>query len=45
MKPAPIVVLSARPDARQVARDLGAAAFLPKPFSLDQLSQVVRRVA
>jgi DNA-binding NarL/FixJ family response regulator len=45
MKPAPIVVLSARPDARQVARDLGAAAFLPKPFSLDELSQVVRRVA
>ena len=44
-KRAPIVVLSARPDARQVARDLGAAAFLPKPFSLDELSQVVRRVA
>jgi DNA-binding NarL/FixJ family response regulator len=45
VKPAPIVVLSARPDARQVARALGAAAFLPKPFSLDRLSQVVRRVA
>ena len=44
MKRAPIVVVSARPDARQVARDLGAAAFLPKPFSLDQLSQVIRRV-
>ena len=45
MKPAPIVVVSARPDARQVARDLGAAAFLPKPFSVDELSQVVRSVA
>lgn len=45
MKRAPIVVLSARPDARQVARDLGAAAFLPKPFSLNELSEVVRRVA
>jgi DNA-binding NarL/FixJ family response regulator len=45
MKRAPIVVVSARPDARQVAGDLGAAAFLPKPFSLDQLSEVVRHVA
>ena len=44
VKRAPIVVVSARPDARQVARDLGAAAFLPKPFSLDQLSEVIRRV-
>jgi len=33
-----VVTFSAR------ARDLGAAAFLPKPFSLDQLSQVIRRV-
>ena len=45
MKRAPIVVVSARSDGREVARDLGAAAFLPKPFSLDQLSQVVQRVA
>jgi len=45
LKRAPIVVVSARPDGRQVARDIGAAAFLAKPFSLDQLSQAVRRVA
>ena len=44
-KRAPIVIVSARPDGRQVAQDLGAAAFIPKPFSLDELSQVVRRVA
>ena len=45
MKRAPIVVVSARPDARRAAQDLGAAAFLRKPFSLDELSRVVRRVA
>lgn len=44
-KRAPIVVVSARSDGRQVAGDPGAAAFLPKPLSLDQLSQVVQRVA
>lgn len=39
---APIVVVSAHNDGRQIARDLGAAAFLPKPFSLEELSRVVR---
>jgi len=42
---APIVVVSARNEGRQVATDLGAAAFLPKPFSLEELSLAVRRVA
>jgi len=42
---APIVVVSARIEGRQVAKDLGAAAFLPKPFSLEELSRVVRRAA
>jgi len=42
---APIVVVSARMEGRQVAKDLDAAAFLPKPFSLEELSRVVRRAA
>jgi CheY-like chemotaxis protein len=42
---APIIVVSARNEGRQVAKDLGAAAFLPKPFSLEELSQAVRHAA
>ncbi len=34
---APIVVVSAKRDGEQVARDIGARAFLPKPLDLDQL--------
>ncbi len=41
---APLVVVSAATDARRIAADLGAAAFLPKPFSIEQLTQVVRQV-
>jgi CheY-like chemotaxis protein len=41
---APLVVVSGATDARRVAADLGAAAFLPKPFSIEQLSQAIRRV-
>lgn len=41
----PIVVVSASGEGRQVAARLGAAAFLPKPFSLAELSQAVRRAA
>jgi DNA-binding response OmpR family regulator len=40
----PIVVVSAVQDARRIARDLGAAAFIPKPFSVDELAEVVQRV-
>ena len=42
---APIIVVSARYEGRQVAKDLDAAAFLRKPFSLEELSQAVRRAA
>ena len=42
---APIVVLSAVRDARKIARDIGAAAFLPKPFVLNELTQAVRGAA
>jgi DNA-binding NarL/FixJ family response regulator len=41
---APIVVLSAKKDGRQIAKDLGAAAFLAKPFSISELSETVLRV-
>ena len=41
---APLVVVSGVNDARRVAADLGAAAFLPKPFSIEQLTQAVRQV-
>ena len=33
----PIIVMSGRPDVKRVARDLGAAASLAKPFELKAL--------
>src|SRR5258705_3547215 len=42
---APISVLSEVRAARKIARDMGAAAFLPKPFALDELAQAVRVAA
>ena len=42
---APIVVVSALRNARQIAKDLGAAAFVPKPFSVSELSEAVLRLA
>jgi DNA-binding NarL/FixJ family response regulator len=42
---APIIVLSAFDEDRQIARELGAAAWLSKPLSLEQLSEAVHRVA
>jgi two-component system KDP operon response regulator KdpE len=43
-KDAPIVVVSGASNGRQIARDLGAAAFVPKPFSLSELSAAVLNV-
>jgi CheY-like chemotaxis protein len=40
----PIVVMSAARDASDVATDLGAQGFLPKPFELDAVLSVVERV-
>ncbi len=40
-KGAPIVIVSGRKNARKIAQDLGAAAFVPKPFSLSELSAAV----
>ncbi|TMC74483.1 MAG: response regulator transcription factor [Chloroflexi bacterium] len=37
----PIVVISARPDIRTVARDLHARAAFPKPFDVDALVAAV----
>jgi DNA-binding NarL/FixJ family response regulator len=37
-------VLQTPADALEVAAMLGAAATLPKPFSLDELLDVVRKV-
>jgi CheY-like chemotaxis protein len=42
---APIVVLSANSNGRQIAGVLGAAAYVAKPFSLEELSQAVRGIA
>jgi DNA-binding response OmpR family regulator len=42
---APIVVVSAAQGGRTIARDIGAAAFLPKPFAIDDLTQAVRGAA
>jgi CheY-like chemotaxis protein len=41
---APIVVISGNTAAREKARVLGAAACLVKPFELDELLSVVRRL-
>jgi CheY-like chemotaxis protein len=42
---APIVVVSARNDGQRIAKELGAAAFVAKPFSIQALSETVRRVS
>jgi CheY-like chemotaxis protein len=42
---AAIVVVSAISNADRVAQSLGAAAFVPKPFSILDLSETVTRVA
>jgi FixJ family two-component response regulator len=40
---APIVVITAAPDARERAREIQAADFLSKPFDFDDLVRVVQR--
>jgi DNA-binding response OmpR family regulator len=37
----PIVMISAHPDAERSTRDVGADAFVAKPFSIDHLLQTV----
>lgn len=39
---APIIIVSGAPDAPQASRQLGARAWLPKPFELDRLLELVR---
>lgn len=39
----PVIVVSAQPGGEDVARRLGARAFLRKPFDLDRLLQVLER--
>lgn len=39
---APIVLMSAAPDGWQHCRQLGASAWLPKPFDLDRLLDCIR---
>lgn len=41
----PIVVLSAAPVREEIARRIGAAASIPKPFPLDDLRDVIWRFA
>lgn len=43
--PAPIVVFTALEDPEQWVQDIQAAAFLPKPFELYHLLQVVHQYA
>ena len=42
---APIVVVSALNDGQRIAKELGAAACFAKPFSIQALSETVRRVS
>lgn len=41
----PVVVVSARHDARSIARRMKAAACLPKPIDFEELTATVRRHA
>jgi CheY-like chemotaxis protein len=41
LSPPPVVVITARPDAEQKARQLGAVAVVAKPFSLNELVRVL----
>lgn len=43
--PVPVAVMSAARDAGAVSDELGAQAFLPKPFELDDVLLVVDRLA
>jgi CheY-like chemotaxis protein len=43
--PVPVVIMSAARDAGTVADELGAQAFLPKPFELDDILTVIDRLA
>jgi CheY-like chemotaxis protein len=40
----PVVVMSADHRQGRIVLELGAAAFLPKPFSLDDLREVLRQL-
>lgn len=42
---APIVVVSGAEGTERIATDLRAVAFLAKPFSIDELTRVVRTAA
>jgi CheY-like chemotaxis protein len=40
----PIVLMSASPEGADIGRQIGANAFLRKPFNLDQVAAVVERL-
>ena len=42
---APIVVITARGDGEAIAQEIGAEAFVNKPFELEELVAAVRRSA
>ncbi|MEJ7653333.1 MAG: response regulator [Chloroflexia bacterium] len=39
----PVVVMTAAPDAKQRAFEVGAEGYIAKPFDIDQLIELVRR--
>ncbi len=41
----PVLLLSAAQDGEEEARSLGASAFLPKPFDIDELVRTCRGLA
>jgi DNA-binding response OmpR family regulator len=41
----PLIVVSAAEDARSIAREIGSTAFLKKPFAMDDLLDLVVRIA
>jgi CheY-like chemotaxis protein len=43
--PVPVAVMSAARDAGAISDELGANAFLPKPFELDDILLIVDRLA
>ena len=42
---APIVVITARGDGERIAKEIGAEAFVTKPFELEDLAAAVKRSA
>jgi DNA-binding response OmpR family regulator len=44
-RPIPVVLISAMPNLEDIARKSGADAFLEKPFNIDNLTDIIKRLS